>query len=489
VQAIVWDVTEEKVSAQRLVDAKESAESANKAKSLFLANMSHEIRTPMNAILGYSQILKRDEQLPERHRQSVETIEKSGDHLLAMINDILDLSKIEAGRMELQESDFDLNEMIGGITAMFRIRCEEKELTLSLVAFDKKPVPVRGDEGKLRQVLINLMGNAVKFTDVGEITLKIRALGAASQHRYRFDVIDTGPGISEPDQRNIFQPFQQSQAGLEQGGTGLGLAISRRQVELMDGEIELESTEGKGSRFYFEIPLPPAKGQLVPEAKQTAREVRRLAEGSQLSSLVVDDNQQNRDVLSQLLEGIGCKVRVADSAFSAFDRIKEEAPDLIFMDIRMPGMNGADATRKIISEYGPDKIKIVAITASVLEHERAGHMAAGFHGFLSKPFRFPEVCELLPGLLGIGFDYVDDVPTPSEPRTQIDPSTVTLPSAIRQALKEAADRYSLTGLKRAIESLDEDEGEYGDLAAFLRQLINEGDLDRVSEFLDLTKQG
>ncbi|HAV64783.1 MAG TPA: hypothetical protein DCY13_20745, partial [Verrucomicrobiales bacterium] len=398
---------------EQLEAAKAAAESANKAKSLFLANMSHEIRTPMNAILGYSQILKRDHELPGRHRQSVETIEKSGDHLLAMINDILDLSKIEAGRMELQASDFDLNELISGISAMFHVRCTEKELKLNLVGFDDRPVPVHGDEGKLRQILINLLGNAVKFTDSGEITLKVRpSHPAATRHAddsssglqsgehpgtsastggtlYRFDVIDTGPGISAADQAEIFQPFQQSQAGFKQGGTGLGLAITRRQVELMGGEVKLESTEGKGSRFHFEIPLPPAKGQVIRDTQQDTREVRRLAASHHVNVLVVDDNQQNRDVLSQLLRSIGCDVRQATSAFDAFDRVEEAAPDLIFMDIRMPGMNGAEATRRIIADYGPDRIKIVAITASVLEHEKAGHMAAGFHGFLSKPFRFP----------------------------------------------------------------------------------------------------
>ncbi len=208
VQVIIWDVTAERLAAERLQEAKESAESANKAKSLFLANMSHEIRTPMNAILGYSQILKRDEQLPERHRQSVETIEKSGDHLLAMINDILDLSKIEAGRMELQASDFDLNEMIQGIKAMFRIRCEEKELRLRVEGLGARgeashsPIPVRGDEGKLRQVLINLLGNAVKFTDSGEITLRVSALKSGSSRRKEAQTSDPDldQGISSPSQ-------------------------------------------------------------------------------------------------------------------------------------------------------------------------------------------------------------------------------------------------------------------------------------------------
>ena len=230
--------------------------------------------------------------------------------------------------------------------------------------------------------------------------------------------------------------------------------------------------------------MPPAEGQLVQGKKAEAREVRQLAAGSSVHALVVDDNQQNREVLSQLLRGIGCEVRLANNAFEAFDRIGEALPDLIFMDIRMPEMNGAEATRKIIAKHGPNKIKIVASTASVLEHERAGHMAAGFHGFLSKPFRFPEVCESLRELLGITFDYVEHQPVEEVSKEAIEPGNITLPTDRWQALKNAADRYSLTALKRAIEPLDDGDKNDQALAVYLRQLINEGDLDRVSEFLD-----
>jgi CheY-like chemotaxis protein len=342
-----------------------------------------------------------------------------------MINDILDLSKIEAGRMELQTTDFDLNELISSIESMFRVRCAEKEIKFTVVRFADGPIPVHGDEGKLRQVLINLLGNAVKFTDEGQITLKVRAIQTEKQKAesgnqksdqnhpvptatsYRFDVIDTGPGISESDQKEIFQPFQQSAAGLRKGGTGLGLAITRRQVELMGGEVKLESTLGKGSRFYFVIPLAAARGKLESSRSNETREVVRLATEKTVNALIVDDNQNNRDVLSQLLAGIGCRVRVAESAAEAFARVKEEIPDIIFMDIRMPGMNGAEATRQIIAQHGPEKIKIVAITASVLEHEKAGHMAAGFHSFLSKPFRFPDVCASLQQVLKVDFEYED----------------------------------------------------------------------------------
>src|SRR5262249_23615561 len=264
--------------------------------------------------------------------------------LLAMINDILDLSKIEAGRMDLQKSDFDLGSLIQGLAAMFKVRCEEKDLELRVewnAGQTATPaLPVRGDEGKLRQVLINLLGNAVKFTDRGTITLRTRKADgqtlkykttpgadeeSALQHPavslWHFEILDTGKGISAENLRDLFQPFQQGTEGMKKGGTGLGLAITKRQVELMGGQIGVESTVGQGSRFYFEIPLAPAQGEIAVQSEKDIREVIGLAAGCVVRTLVVDDVRQNREVLSQLLTGIGCEVTLADGGSAALEQL------------------------------------------------------------------------------------------------------------------------------------------------------------------------
>jgi CheY-like chemotaxis protein len=255
----------------------------------------------------------------------------------------------------------------------------------------------------------------------------------------------------------------------------------------MGGSVQLESEVGQGSRFYFDIPLPPAKGKVYTEEAGETREVIGLAKGTLVKALVVDDVRQNRDVLSQLLSGIGCRVALAESAARAFEQIERDLPDIVFMDIRMPDMNGADATRQLIDRYGPDRIKIVAITASVLEHERAGHMSAGFHSFLGKPFRFEEVCDCLRQLLSVEFDYADEPPETEEPPSDLDPATVTLPQSVLNDLQDAAERYSVTRLEQGITAVEQ-QGEAGHrVAAHLRRFVQAGDLEAVADFLEKVK--
>jgi len=278
------------------------AEEANQAKSMFISSMSHEIRTPMNAILGYVQILERDQKLSAQQRKKVEGIQKAGNHLLGLINDILDFSKIEAGKMELSPVQFSLPGLVGDLKVIFKNRCDKNGLSLKVdVNFDDKGRWVEGDQGKLRQVLINLLENAVKFTDRGEVLFRV-SQEAADQ--YLFEVIDTGCGIPVEKQAQVFEYFTQFEDGSRRGGTGLGLAISKKQVELMGGQMKLESDPGWGSRFYFSLNLPVTE-ELRQEDLREYDGVVALAPDQHVRALVVDDNHSNVEVLTETLTAIG----------------------------------------------------------------------------------------------------------------------------------------------------------------------------------------
>jgi signal transduction histidine kinase len=279
--------------------------------------MSHEIRTPMNAILGYAQILNSDPELQPSQRKAVETIGSSGEHLLGLINDILDISKIEAGREALHSTDFDLRGMVEGLGNMFEMRCQQKGLNWRM-ATDLSASRVHGDVGKLRQILINLVGNAVKFTQSGEVKLQVEAHG---QERFSFAISDTGPGIPKEKQASIFEPFRQEDEGMRQGGTGLGLAISLRHVQMMGGQIELESTPGAGARFSFVLTLPPGGGETAEVDSTDWSRVRGLADGQSVRALVVDDVETNRDVLRGMLARIGVGVETAQHGAEALELI------------------------------------------------------------------------------------------------------------------------------------------------------------------------
>jgi CheY-like chemotaxis protein len=299
----------------------------------------------------------------------------------------------------------------------------------------------------------------------------------------RFEVIDTGPGIPGEAQADLFAPFHQGDQGLKKGGTGLGLAIARRQVELMGGELRLESEVGKGCRFYFSIPLEIEPTEQTTRVEPAVRRVKRLADGYCVTALVVDDVEQNREVLSQLLAGIGCEVSVAEDGFRALDQLKTIRPDIVFLDIRMPGVDGLETAKRIMEKYGGGRPKLVAISASVLAHEKESYRSTGFDAFLGKPFRLEQVCVCLGDLLGVEFEYETEHAgeTAESGVDGFDRSMV--PPAVFEELEAAAREFSVTRLKRCCEMLERMGGNERGLERYLRRFVDAGDLEGMSEFL------
>ena len=450
---------------------------ANRAKSEFLANMSHEIRTPMNAILGYAQILKRNSELTGPQEHAVDTILGSGDHLLSLINEVLDLSKIEAGRMELHETDFDLGGLLDSLAVMFELRCRQKNIAWQLQC-DTDGGWVRGDEAKLSQVLINLLGNAVKFTDAGSVTLQVKDGGDGS---YVFAVADTGPGISPEEQRALFDTFQQGTTGVEREGTGLGLAISQRLAGLMGSRIEVESTLDRGSIFRLAVAMPGVEGPLPQQGKTQWKDVRRLAAGQHVRALLADDVEANRQILSQMLGSLGVDVSVAIDGEQALAQLRAAAFDITFLDIRMPGLDGLQVLERFRRDEAHSAVKIVAISASVLEHEQQTYLDAGFDAFIGKPFRFEELCQSLAELLAVEFEYNEEASVQDASMEPTDWSAVELSAELLDQLGKAAELYQLTELERCLREVEQQGA--GTLAAHLRALRQRHDMDGILTIL------
>jgi len=434
---------EELVQARttELLKAKNAAEAANIAKSTFIATMSHELRTPLNAVLGFSELMSQDEAATEIQKNSLNIINRSGAHLLSMINDVLDISKIEAGHFELDSDDFDLFNLLHDIANMVSVHTEAKGLDFDLQIAPNSVRAIHADSGKLRQVLINLLGNAIKFTQYGNVILRIQTqpLPVHATIRLSIEVIDSGIGISEAEQAQLFKPFVQLvQENADIKGTGLGLAISKSLTELMGGCISVSSQIGVGSTFKIELPVSLANADVLAVEQEFA--VKCIAPNQPLwRLLIVDDNADNRLLLATILSNVGFQVREAENGQQAINAFEQWQPHLIWMDMRMPIMDGYQATANIRQLAGGDKVKIIALTASVFKEQHQHIINSGCNAVLHKPFQMSEIFAMLKKQLGIKFVYRE---TSAPEALVIEHITVEmlskLPLALRQQLHQAA---------------------------------------------------
>ncbi|MDM8549448.1 response regulator [Desulfobacterales bacterium HSG2] len=444
-QQLTREIAERVRAGEELRTAKETAEAANKAKSVFLSNMSHELRTPMNAILGFSQLLGHSTNLDPEEQKNLGIIRRSGELLLNLINDVLDMSKIEAGRAVLTEKDFDMYCLLDGIEDMFRLKAEEKGLRLVFECDAGVPRYVRADEGKLQQVLVNLFSNAVKFTQEGGITLKVINMTTVEEDDLqsqisdlRFAISDTGPGIAPDELDSLFDAFAQTETGRKsQEGTGLGLPISQKFVRMMGGNITVESGVGRGTVFRFGIQAETAEGAKI-ETAQSERRVIALAPDQPCRRiLIVDDEESNRLLLVKLLALPGFKLRVAENGKEAVEIWEEWAPHLILMDMRMPVMDGFEATKRIKAAARGRAAVIIAVTAGVFEEDRAVVLSAGCDDFMCKPFNESEIFDVIQKHLEV--QYVYDKPARKPEAREQDRTLLTADALVTLSAEPGQD--------------------------------------------------
>jgi adenylate cyclase len=506
VQERTHELLEKNIALEK---AKQDAEAANRAKSTFLANMSHELRTPLNAILGFSQLLSRDLTLKPQHRENIIIINRSGNHLLNLINEVLELSKIEAGKTVLDFSIIDLYSLLETWENTFQLRATNKQLQLVFDLAPDLPQYIQTDEGKLSQILINLLGNAIKFTAQGRVTLRVRMGNDKKSTHYPFpttdylllfEVEDTGPGIAPEEMDKLFAAFVQTEAGRKsQQGTGLGLTISHQLAQLLDGNIKVKSVVGQGSVFQLTLPVSIPTDAEVP-IKTPVKSVIGLApDQPSYRILVVEDSAENRLLLVQLLLLVGFEVQEAENGREAILQWERWHPDLIFMDMRMPIMDGYEATKEIKASPQGKETVIIALTASVFEEKQAAMMTAGCSDWLQKPFREEELFNTVAQHLGVRYLYAEDRESPARSHPEdngtqdsthqselkslqdLKTSLETMPIEWKTELHGAALRLHS---EQCVELIEQISPEYADLSPTLIDLV---DNFRFDILMDLTK--
>jgi PAS domain S-box-containing protein len=491
--------------AAELREAKEAAEVANRAKTQFLASMSHELRTPLNAILGFTQVMNRDTSLSKEQREHIGIINRSGEHLLELINDILEMSKIEAGRITFHETSFNLYQLLDSLQEMFQLKAQSKGLQLNFERSPDVPQYVQTDEGKLRQVLINLLGNAIKFTESGYITLRVKSVmgngqkvigNGANSSNYslpityyplHFEVSDTGPGISPQEIDSLFKAFTQTAAGHKsQGGTGLGLRISRSFVQLMGGDITIDTTLGSGATFKFDIKIKLAQASEIQTTQASGRVIGLAPNQREYRLLVVEDHSDSCQLLVKLLTSIGFLVREASNGQEAVALWESWEPHLILMDMRMPVMDGYEATAKIKSHLKGQATVIIALTASAFEEQRKIILSEGCDDFIGKPFQEKILLEKIAQHLGVQYLYEDSPQVTSihsgEKLEVLTPEALAvMPPEWRSQLYRAAEACNDEEILTLIEQIPEDH------AALKLALDNLVDNFRLDLIFDLTE--
>ena len=484
-----FDINHRKMIEAGLLTAKQEAETANRAKSLFLANMSHEIRTPLNAIIGFSQLMSRDNQLSETQKEYNVSIIRSGDHLLALISDILELSKVEAGRAVLNPSNVDLRTFFKDIQLIFNERAKSRGLHFILETDSDLPHNVIIDESKLRQILINLIGNAVKFTNEGGISVRARVVKESKIKSHLFvEIQDSGPGIPKEEISNLFQHFVQTSLGIKQGsGTGLGLALSRELAILMGGDISVSSKVGEGSIFTIQVEIKLGITEEI--AKGNLNKVLYIVENQmKYRILIVDDKEENLRVAVDLLSIVGFETNEATNGEEAILKFKEWKPDLILMDMRMPVMDGYEAIRRIRTTREGKKTPIVAITASTFEGDRERIEILNLQGYIRKPFRENELFQCIGKVLNIKYIYEDETSLPlagdQVVKAQAKANTAALPERMIMEMKNALAIADISQIKKLINSLGE---EHQDISRLLLFHTKNYDYDSLHQLLNIAE--